>query len=86
MESLTAHYLTLLTAKGTSHAALVRNGYRDKTSYLLCCTQLNRAELAFGKALVPEMQGEARDFLDVLERMEKALAELHHQESEEIFK
>ncbi|NQS70914.1 MAG: hypothetical protein HQQ73_01930 [Desulfobulbaceae bacterium] len=85
MQLLSEHYLALLSAKGTDHATLVRNGYRDKTSYLLCSTQLTRAELAFGKALVPQMQGDTTDFLDVLARMDKALADLHRQESEQIF-
>lgn len=82
---LTDHYRSLLAAHGASHAALVRACYRDKTSYLLCCTSLARAELAFSKALVPEMQGNTDDLRDVIERMEKALAQLHRQESEQIF-
>ncbi len=85
MQPLAGHYLLLLSAKGTSYAALIKNGYQDKTSYLLCTAQLSRAELAFGKALVPQMQGELTDLLDVLERMERALADLYRQESEQIF-
>lgn len=85
MQLLTEHYLSLLSAQGTSYVALVRNRYQDKTSYLLCNSQLSRAELVFGKALVPQIQGDMTDLLDVLERMEKALADLHRQESERIF-
>ena len=85
MALLTEHYRLLLTARGDDYAALVRSGYQHKTTYLLCCNRLNRAEQAFSLALLPQIGGESSDLQDVLARMNHGIADLRRREGDRIF-
>lgn len=79
------HYRNLLAARGKNVPELIRNHYRNKTTYLLFENQLNTAEKAYNKALLPEVEGDQQDIRYVLEKMERGIADLHRQEVEEIF-
>lgn len=85
MVLLTEHYRTLLTARGDGHPALVRSGYQSKTNYLLFCNRLNQAENAFNLALLPQIEADNEDLLEVIRKMERAITELRRQESDLIF-
>ncbi|MEE4242516.1 MAG: NF038143 family protein [Desulfopila sp.] len=79
------HYYTLLAAHGTNHSALVRAGYRNKSSYLLFCDRLSKAENALNQALLPDIEGELEDVNLIIEKMAKNSSELRRIEVEKIF-
>lgn len=85
MATLVDHYRLLLASPGSSHSALVRNAYRNKTSYLLFCNCLNKAENAYNAALLPEMQGDSQDIRHVIQKMDLCVTELRRQEADAIF-
>ncbi len=82
---LVDHFRNLLTAGGNSVSELIRNHYRNKATYLLFNNQLNTAENDYNKALLPKIEGDQQDIRYVLDKMERAIADLHRQEAEEIF-
>lgn len=85
MAMLIEHYLLLLTSPGSSHAALVRNAYRNKTNYLLFCNCLNKAENAYNVALLPETQGDSQDIHHIIQKMDICVTNLRRQDAETIF-
>lgn len=85
MAQLVAHYQLLLTAKGSSHAALVRSGYQSKTNYLLFCNCLNKAENAYSTALLPEMDGDNQDLRHVIDKIDACVTHLRREEADSIF-
>ncbi len=85
MSALAEHYRQLLAAKGSSHAALVRTAYQNKTNYLLFCNCLNKAESAYSKALLPEMDGDNQDLSHVIEKIDIYVADLRREDADKIF-
>lgn len=82
---LTNHYLVLLNSQGECHETLMRNGYQHKTNYLSLCDCLIEAERAFNLALLPGIDGEAQDILDVVQKMNISIEKLHHYNAELTF-
>jgi len=85
MATLIDHYRLLLASSGSSHSALVRNAYRNKTNYLLFYNTLNKAENAYNTALLPEMQGDSQDIRHVIQKMDLCVTELRRQDADAIF-
>lgn len=82
---LIAHYQVLLDAEGDSHEDLARGGYKNKKSYLSAWTSLNDAEHAFNMALLPNVDGDSEDILDVIRKMNAGIVHLRNQDAEAIF-
>jgi hypothetical protein len=82
---LTDHYMLLLDSHGDCHEALVRNGYASKASYLESCYGIIEAERAFNLALLPGVDGDAQDIIEVVKKMNLAIADLNHHEADMIF-
>jgi hypothetical protein len=82
---LTDHYRVLLDADGDSHEELVRSGYKLKSSYLSSWRSLNEAERAFNMALLPDVDGDSEDILDVIRKMNAGIVQLRQQDAEDIF-
>jgi hypothetical protein len=82
---LTDHYMLLLCSHGDCHEALARNGYKNKTNYQSICDSFIEAERAFNLALLPGIDGEAQDILEVVQKMNMCIADLHHHDAEKIF-
>jgi hypothetical protein len=85
MTVLIDHYRLLLASQGSSHAALVRAGYRNKTDYLLFCNSLNKAENAYSRALLPDMDGDNQDLGHVIDKMDACVTNLRRQDADTIF-
>lgn len=85
MTVLVDHYRLLLTSKGNTHAQLVRSGYQNKTNYLLFCNCLNKAENAYSKALLPQMDGDNQDLRHVIEKIDICVANLRRKDADKIF-
>lgn len=85
MEVLIDHYRLLLASQGNSHAALVRSGYRSKTNFLLFCNSLNKAENAYSRALLPELDGDNQDICHVIEKIDACVTDLRRREADTIF-
>lgn len=82
---LTNHYLLLLDSQGDCHEELARNGYKNKTNYLSICGCCIEAERAFNLALLPGIDGEAQDIIEVVQKMNICITDLHHHHAEKIF-
>jgi hypothetical protein len=82
---LTDHYRVLLDADGDSHEELVRSGYKIKSRYLSSWRSLNEAERAFNMALLPDVDGDSEDILDVIRKMNAGIVQLRQQDAEDIF-
>jgi hypothetical protein len=82
---LTNHYLLLLDSQGDCHEELARNGYKTKTNYLSICGCCIEAERAFNLALLPEIDGEAQDILEVVQKMNICITDMLHHYAENIF-
>ena len=79
------HYRLLLTSQGNSHSTLVRAAYQNKTNYLLFCNCLNKAELAYSMALLPEMDGDNQDLQHVIKKIDACVTILRRQDADAIF-
>lgn len=82
---LTDHYMVLLDAEGDSHEELVRNGFKNRSTYLASWASLNDAERAFNLALLPDVEGESDDVMHVIEKMNAGIDHLRQQDAEAIF-
>lgn len=82
---LVDHYRNLLAARGDSVQGLIRTCYRNRSTYLIVNNQLNTAESAFNKALMPKIEGDQQDIRYVVKRMEQSIAELYREEVDDIF-
>lgn len=85
MALLVDHYCGLLSAHGNSYQDLNRAYYQDKSRYLQFCNQLNTAERAFSKTLLPAIDGDQQDLRYVLDKIDQGVADLRRKEGEEIF-
>ena len=85
MSLLVDHYLALLTAPGNNPQDLKRSHYRNKSSYLLFCNQLNKVENAFNMSVLPGLEGDQQDLHYILDRIDKAITDLRRKEVEELF-
>ncbi|PKN43357.1 MAG: hypothetical protein CVU60_03095 [Deltaproteobacteria bacterium HGW-Deltaproteobacteria-18] len=82
---LTNHYLVLLNSHGSCHEELVRSGYDGKAAYLASCEDVIEEERAFNLALLPDVAGDTQDIIEVVQKMNMAIAELNYQEADMIF-
>lgn len=82
---LTEHYGLLLDADGDCHEKLVQDGYKNKSSFLSSCHSLNETERAFNLALLPDVDGDSDDILDVIRKMNVGIVHLRQQDAEAIF-
>ena len=82
---LIAHYQVLLDADGDCHEDLAQGGYKNKNNYLSAWTSLNDAERAFNMALLPNVDGDSEDILDVVRKMNAGIVHLRNQDAEAIF-
>lgn len=85
MTLLVNHYRGLLAAPGDSQQDLKRALYRNKSSYLLFCNQLNKAENAFNIALLPGLEGDQQDLRYILDKIDQGITDLRRKEVNEIF-
>lgn len=79
------HYRNVLVAPGTTVQDRIRSHYRNKSSYLLFNNQLNTAENAFNRALLPEIEGDQQDILYIVDKLQKSSVELRRQEVDNIY-
>ncbi|WP_136810763.1 NF038143 family protein [Desulfosediminicola flagellatus] len=82
---LTDHYRNLLTSPGKTVEEMIRNYYRNKSSYMLFSNQLNTAENTFNAALLPKIEGDQQDIHFIAARMQRSLKDLCRQEVETVF-
>ncbi len=82
---LAEHYRSLLEVRGNSHSALVRTAYQNKSSYLVFCDRLGKAENALNRALLPEIEGDRQDVDMVIDKMAQNVSELRRAEVDKIF-
>jgi hypothetical protein len=82
---LAEHYQLLLSASADSYPALVRSAYRNKSSYLLFCDRLTKAENALNLALLPETEENRQELEQVVAMMTEGIKDLRRQELETIF-
>lgn len=85
MSLLVDHYRNVLVAPGISVQDRIRSHYRNKSNYLLFNNQLDTAENAFSKALLPEIDGDQQDILYIAEKLQRSSVELHRKEVENIY-
>ncbi|NLV97222.1 MAG: hypothetical protein GX043_07780 [Desulfovibrionales bacterium] len=79
------HYMQLLDTPGETMKTLVRNGYQNKTNYLLLCNCLNTAEKAYTKALLLDLEGDEHDLKLVVEKLNVWIEELRRQDANAFF-
>lgn len=79
------HYRNVLVAPGTSVQDRIRSHYRNKSSYLLFNNQLNTAENAFNKALLPKIDGDQQDILYIADKLQQSGVDLRRKEVENIY-
>ncbi|MDP3429692.1 MAG: NF038143 family protein, partial [Desulfomicrobium sp.] len=79
------HYQVLLDADGDCHEDLARNGYKNKRGYISAWTSLNDAERAFNMALLPDVDGDSEDILNVIQKMNAGIVHLRYQDAEAVF-
>ena len=79
------HYRHVLVAPGTSIQDRIRSHYRNKSNCLLFNNQLNTAENAFNRALLPEIEGDQQDILYIANKLQQSSVELRRKEVENIY-
>ncbi|MBV1713865.1 MAG: NF038143 family protein [Desulfomicrobium sp.] len=79
------HYQVLLDADGDCHEDLARDGYKNKRGYISAWTSLNDAERAFNMALLPDVDGDSEDILNVIQKMNAGIVHLRYQDAEAVF-
>lgn len=82
---LTGHFQLLLKAEGNSYHELVHSGYRNKSSYLLFCQQMDRTETAFNMALLETIDGDSTALCQVTQAMKEGMRALQNQSVENFF-
>lgn len=82
---LTGHFQLLLNAEGDSYHGLVRSGYRNKSSYVLFCQQIDRIENAFNMALLETIDGESTALCLVTDAMKEGMRNLRNLSAENFF-